>query len=94
MIFHRAIAVAILRELLETDKPVSDIPGITKEEFKFHSAMLRENGMIEGRETGSKGNNYLATRVTWSGYSRLYDYDEALGKEFDPKLFVRNMGRS
>lgn len=92
MKFSRETATAILRELLTTNKAVTQIEGISREDFVFHVDLLRDCRLIEA-DIDHDLNSYSAIRVTWDGYSRLWDFDVELGKEFDLKQFVRQFPR-
>lgn len=92
MKFKRDVAAAILRDLLTKNTMIEDVSDISHEEFVFHAGMLSDAGIIEAALLPDFS-NFQAQRITWFGYSRLYEFDEALGKEFDPKNFVRNFQR-
>lgn len=95
MRFKREVASAILRELLTKDTCLASVPDVSHEDFVFHSSLLNDAGfIIAGVNYDYRETPFLAERITWDGYSRLSDFDEALGKEFDPKNFVRNLRRS
>ena len=92
MMFKREIASAILRELLSKNTSINEGPGVSRDDLIFHTLMLRDAGLV----LASKNHLdlYEIERITWLGYARLTEFDEALGKEFDPKNFVRFFQRA
>ena len=92
MKFKREVASAILRELLTSNSSIEEVPDVSHDDFLFHSLMLKDAGLIVGG-TDFRG-VFEAERITWLGYARLSEFDEALGKEYDPKNFVRNFQRA
>lgn len=90
MRFRKEVAASILKELLTTDKQVIRVHDVSKEEFGFHCLMLKDMGLIDAKQSDGGFDSCIAYRVTWKGYSRLSEFCEALGKEYDPNHFVRN----
>lgn len=92
MQFNREVAATILRHALTANTSFGHIEDITQEEFFFHAALLSDIGLINAFiDPGVRIAEIY--RITWDGYAKLSDFDEALGKEFDPKLFIRNFPR-
>lgn len=92
MMFKREIASAILRELLSKNTSINEVPGVSRDDLIFHTLMLRDAGLVLA--SMNHLDLYEIERITWLGYARLSEFDEALGKEFDPKNFVRNFQRA
>lgn len=92
MMFKREIASAILRELLSKNTSINEVPGVSRDDLTFHTLMLRDAGLVLA--SMNHLDLYEIERITWLGYARLSEFDEALGKEFDPKNFVRNFQRA
>lgn len=93
MMFRREVASAILREALVTNRPFGKVDGIDHEDFIFHAALLSDLGFIKV-ELDIVERCCQVNRITWDGYSKLSDFDEALGKEFDPRQYARRFPRS
>lgn len=91
MKFKREVATAILRDLLTSSTPINEVGGVSVEEFTFHVNLLVDAGFIKLDPCEEA---LTAERVTWEGYSHLYEFDESLGKEFDPKNFIRYFPRA
>lgn len=92
MQFKSEVAAIILRQTLTANTSFGQIENITQEEFFFHAALLSDIGLIHAFiDPGARIAE--VQRITWDGYSRLSCFDESLGREFDPKMFVRNFQR-